>query len=163
MPLEHISGFCKSFKKTTTKIEFHLKLKRNDLQHYIFTTKATDINVTINSLYLYVPILIPNSQTQILFNESIMNNYTITFDSWYTERKISNDGRKLQVDISSAQKLNSPKYLIKSFQANAGAATINKSNSPAIFDTNLVTKYFVGIDGVCYFKDGVLTNFAENS
>ena len=24
-----------------------------------------------------------------MFNESNMNNYTITFDSWYTERKIS--------------------------------------------------------------------------
>ena len=64
----------------------------NDLQDIIFTTIATDINVTINSIYLYVPILITKIQTQVMFNESIMNNYTITFDSWYSERKISNDG-----------------------------------------------------------------------
>ena len=65
----------------------------NDLQDIIFTTIADDINVAINSLYLYVPQFIPSTSTQVMFNESIMNNYTITFDSWYTERKISNDGR----------------------------------------------------------------------
>ena len=41
-----------------------------------------------------------------------MNKYTITFDSWYTERKNSNDGRELQVDIGSAKNIISPKYLI---------------------------------------------------
>ena len=91
----------------------------NDLQDIIFTTMADDINVTIHSLYLYVPQLIPLTSTQVMFNESITNNCTITFDSWYTERKISNDGRELQVDIGSAQNFNSPKYLISAFQTNA--------------------------------------------
>ena len=93
LALEHIFGFCKTFKKITKNLGFHLKIKMNDLQDIIFTTLANDTNVTINSLYLYVPQLIPNTQTQVMFNEAIMNNYTITFDSWYTERKISNDGR----------------------------------------------------------------------
>ena len=103
LALEHIFGFCKTFKKITKNLGFHLKFKMNDLQDIIFTTIADDINVTINSLYLYVPKLIPSTTTQVMFNESIMNNYTITFDSWYTERKVSNDGRELQVDIGSAQ------------------------------------------------------------
>ena len=111
----------------------------NDLQDIIFTTIATDINVTINSLYLYVPILIPNSQTQVMFNEAIMNNYTITFDSWYAERKISNDGRELQVAIASVQHINSPKYFISAFQTN-DTTTPNKARNPSIFDTNHVTK-----------------------
>ena len=162
LPLEHIFGFCKTFKKITKNLGFHLTFKMNDLQHIIFTTVANDINVTINSLYLYVPILIPNTQTQVMFNESIMNNYTITFDSWYTERKISNDGRELQVDIGSAQNINSPKYLISAFQTSA-RTTPNKAGNPAIFDYNNVTKYFVEIDRVRYPKDGVLTNFEENS
>ena len=76
----------------------------NDLQDIILTTIATDINVTINSLYFNVPTLIPNRQTQVINNESNMNNYTITFDSWYTERQISNDGRELQVDTGSTKK-----------------------------------------------------------
>ena len=162
LSLEHIFGFCRTFKKITKNLGFHLKFKMNDLQDIIFTTIADDINVTINSLYLFVPILIPNSQTQVMFNEAIMNNYTITFDSWYTERKISNTGRELQVDIGSAQHINSPKYLISAFQTNA-RTTAGKTINPAIFDSNHVTKYFVEIDGVRYPKDGVLINFEENS
>ena len=160
--LEHIFGFCKTFKKITKNLGFHLKYKMNDLQDIIFTTLANDINVTINSLYLFVPILIPNSQTQVMFNEAIMNNYTITFDSWYTEQKISNDGRELQVIIGSAQHINSPKYIISAFQTPA-RTTPNKNSNPAIFDDNHVTKYFVEIDGVRYPKDGVLIKFKENS
>ena len=109
LPLEHMIGFCKSFTKLTKNLRFHLTFKMNDLQHIIFTTITTDINVTINSLYSYVPTLVPNSQIQVMFNEAIMNNYTISFDPWYTERKISNDGRELQVDIGSAEKIKSPK------------------------------------------------------
>ena len=162
LALEHILGFCNTFKKVTKNLGYQLKFKMNDLQDIIFTTRANDINVTINSLYLYVPILIPNTQTQVMFNEAIMNNYTITFDSWYTERKISNDGRELQVDIGSAQKINSPNYLISAFQTIA-RTTPNKASNPAIFDSNHVTKYFIEIDGVRYPKVGVLTNFEENS
>ena len=81
LPLEHVFGFCKTFKRVTKNLGFHLTFKMNDLQSSIFTTKATDINVTVDSLYLNVPILIPNTQTQVLFNESIINNYTITYDS----------------------------------------------------------------------------------
>ena len=33
-----------------------------------------DINVTINNLYLYVPNLISNVETQVMFNEAIQNN-----------------------------------------------------------------------------------------
>ena len=162
LALEHIFGFCKTFKKLTKNLGFHLKFKMNDLQDIIFTTLPNDITVTINSLYLYVPQLIPSTSTQVMFNEAIMNNYTIGFDSWYTERKISNDGRELQVDNGSAQQINSPKYLISAFQTNARTSP-NKTVNPAIFDSNHVTKYFVEIDGVRYPKDRVLTNFEENS
>ena len=111
-----------------------------DLQDNIFTTKATDINVTIKSLYLYVRILIPDSQTHVLFNESIMNKSRINFDSWYTERKISRDGRELQVDIGSAQHIKSPKFLIATLQTHDRIETLNKARNPGVFDTNLVTK-----------------------
>ena len=162
LALENIFGFCKTFKKITKNLGFHLKFKMNDLQDIIFTTIADDINVTINSLHLFVPKLIPSTNTQVMFNEAIMNNYSITFDSWYTERKISNDGRELQIDIGSAQHINSPEYLISAFQT-ADRTTPNKNSNPAIFDNNNVTKYFVEIDGVRYPKDGVLINFEENS
>ena len=102
LPLQYIFGFCQFFNKITENLVFHPTFKTANPQDIIFTTIATDIDVTINSLYLYVPILIPNTHTQFMFFESFMNNYTITFDSWYIESKISNDGRELQVDIVSA-------------------------------------------------------------
>ena len=162
LSLEHIFGFCRTFKKITKNLGFHLKFKMIDLQDIIFTTIANDINVTINSLYLFVPKLMPSTSTQVMFNEAIMNKYTITFDSWYTERKISNDDRELQVDIGSAQHINSPKYLISAYQT-AARTTPNNNANPAIFDRNHVTKYFGEIDGIRYPKDGVLTNFEQNS
>ena len=55
LPLEHIFGFCKTFKKITKNLGIHLTFKMNDFQDIIFTIVATDINVTINSLNLYVP------------------------------------------------------------------------------------------------------------
>ena len=115
-PLQYTFGFCQSSKKITKNLGFHLTFKTANLQDIIFTTIATDINLTINGLYLYVPILIPNTQTQVMFEESIMNKYTNTFDSSYTDSKISIDGRELQVDIGSAQYFNSHKYLIGAFQ-----------------------------------------------
>ena len=160
--LEDIFGFCKTFKKITKNLGFHITLKTNDLQNIIFTTLANDINVTINSLYLFVPILTPNSETQVLLNESIKNNYTLTFDSWYTERKIVTDGGEFQVDIASSQSTNSPKYLIAAHQTEDRIGTANKANNISIFDPVDVKKYFVEIDGYRYPKESVITNFSEN-
>ena len=70
------------FKKIRKNLGFHITLKTNDLQNINFTTLANDINVTIISLYLYVPIKTPNTDTQLKYNESIKNMYTITYDSW---------------------------------------------------------------------------------
>ena len=162
LALEHNFGFCKTFRKVTKNLGFHLTFKINDLQDIIFITIADDINVTIISIHLYVPQLNPSTSTQVMFNESFKNSYTITFDSWYTERKIPNDGRELQADIGSAQHINSLKYLLSSFQTSARTAP-NKASNPAIFDNNHATKYFVEMDEVRYPKDGVLTNFEESS
>ena len=78
-----------------------------------------------------------------------MKDCTITFDSWNAERKTSNVGRELQVDIGSAQQINSPKSLIGVFQTQNRTGVPNKDKNNAIFDTNPVTKYSVEIDGAC--------------
>ena len=163
LALDHHFGFCKTFKKVTKNLGFHLTIKTANLQDNILTTIATDINVTINSFYIYKPMLIPSTNTLVMFNESNINNYTITFDSWSTERGISKDGRELQVDISTAQHINSPKYLIGVFQTQNSTGVPNKANNIATFDTNHVSKKIVEIDGARYPKDGVSTNFDKNS
>ena len=44
-----------------------------------------------------------------MFKEPIENKFTKAYDSCYTERKLSTDGNELQLDIASAQHINSPK------------------------------------------------------
>ena len=86
---------------------------------------ADDINVTINSLNLYIPILIPSFETQLMFNEATQNIYKIYFDEWYTERRIITDFL-VQQDIGSAQNVIQPKYLIGAHQTNLRTTTPDK-------------------------------------
>ena len=50
LPLEHIFGFCKTLKKISKNLGFYPTFEMIDIQSIMFTTIATDINVTINSL-----------------------------------------------------------------------------------------------------------------
>ena len=131
--LEDIFGFCKAFKKVNKNLGFHLMFKTNDLQNIIYSSMGGYINMTINNLYLYVPNLIPNVETQVMFNEATQNNYQISYDEYYTERRVISD-MITQVDIGSSQKVNSPKYLIGAHQTRVRADTANKNNTIAIFD-----------------------------
>ena len=161
LKLEDIFGFCRSFKKITKNLGFHIKLRTADLQDIIFTSIVDNINVTINSLYLYVPTLIPDTETQVMFNESIQNNYRIFSDDWYTERRVVSD-TITQIDIGSAQQVNSPKYLVCAHQSAARLNVPDKELNVSIFDNINVRKYFVEIDNIRYPRDGVLTNYNEN-
>ena len=39
-------------------------------------------------LFLYVPKFLPDAQTQIMYNDSIKNSFTLSFDSGSTDRKL---------------------------------------------------------------------------
>ena len=110
---------------------------------------------------MFVPFLIPSAETQLMFNESIRDNYRIFFDEWYTERRIVTD-QIFQVDIGSAQSVNSPKFLICAHQTEARSTLPNKRNNTSIFDNINVRKYFIEIDGARYPRESVLTNYADN-
>ena len=43
-----------------------------------------------------------------MFNNSIENSFTLLFDSWFTDRKIIESEVENQVDIGSAQNIDSP-------------------------------------------------------
>ena len=163
LSVEHIFGFCKSIKKITKNLGFEITFKTANLQNIKYTSIAdgTQINVTINSLCLYVPFLIPSTETQLIFNESIQNNYRIFFDEWYTERRIATD-QIYQVDIGSAQSVKSSKYLICAHQTTARADLPNKRTNISVFDHLDVRKYFIEIDDVRYPRDAVLTNYNQN-
>ena len=123
--------------------------------------EADQVKVTINSFYLFVPFLIPSTETQLMFKDSIQNSYRIFFDEWYTERRIVTD-QTFQVDIGSAQSVNSPKYLICVHQGADRSDNSNKRNNISFFDHSNVRKYFVEIDGVRYPRDSVLTHYGLN-
>ena len=73
--LEDIFGFCKSLKKVTKNLGFHLMLKTNNLQDFIHSSMGDDINVTICIFYLYIPNLLQPVEVQLMFNEATQNSY----------------------------------------------------------------------------------------
>ena len=159
--LEDILGFCKTFKEATETLGFHLLLKTNDLQDIIYTSMAYDINVAINSLYLYIPNLKPSVETQLMFNAATQNNYKISSNQKYTERRLISDLLP-QNDIGSAQQVNSPKYLISARQTSLRATTPGEKIIIAISDNPDLRKYYAEIDSIRYPRDSVLRNYEEN-
>ena len=90
-----------------------------------------------------------------MFNDSIKNSFTLSFDSWSTDRKTVDTQLEYQVDIGSAQTINSSKYLIVAHQTADRIAVPHKANNVAVFDNLNVRKYHVDFDVVCYPRDGV--------
>ena len=96
-----------------------------------------------------------------MFSESTQNNYKISFDERYTERRIISD-LLVQHDIGSAQNVIQPKYLICAHQTNLRTTTPDKKINIAICDNMDLRKYYVEIDGQRYPTDNVLINYEEN-
>ena len=92
-----------------------------------------DINVTVNGLYLFIPLLIPSGETQLMFNEVTQKIYKISFDEWYTERRWISDFF-VQHDIGSAQQINIPKDLISVHQTSLRTTILDQKNNTTIFD-----------------------------
>ena len=95
-----------------------------------------------------------------MFSEATQNNYKISFDEWYTERRIISD-TITQLDIGTSQHVNSPKYLTGAHQTRIGADTANKNNIVAIFDNLKFRKFHVEIDSVRFPRDSVLINYEK--
>ena len=119
-----------------------------------------DINVTIYNLYLYVPNLTPSVETQVRFNEANQNNYKISYDEWFTERRILSD-TITQLDIGRSQNLQSPKYLIAAHQTKDRIDGAISTKNVAIFDNLDLRKYFMKIDGQRYPRNSSLMNYEQ--
>ena len=120
-------------------------LKTANLQDIVFTSMADVIKMTINSLYLNIPNFIPPVATHIMFNEATQNNYEISLDEWFTERRLISD-LLVQQDMESEQIVNSPKSLISAHQTSLRTTTPDKKINIAIFDNLDLRKYYVEID-----------------
>ena len=98
--LEGIFCFCN--RKKSENLGFSLTLKTADLQDIIYTSMTDDINVTIKNLSLFLPIPIPSNEPQLMFIEATQNTYKISYDEYFTERRVKLD-LIVQHYIGSAQ------------------------------------------------------------
>ena len=114
LTLEHICSFCKTIKKIIKGLGFELQLKTSDeKQNILYTTLGgNDVKVTINSICLYIPSLVPSAEQQQIVNESMRQNFTLSFDAGVTDRKPVTTGIEYQLEIGSASNINIPLYLI---------------------------------------------------
>ena len=83
-------------------------LKTANLQAFYLQLWPMKKNVTIISLYLFIPILTPRVEIQLTFNEATRNIYKVSYDEYYRERRVLSD-LILQHNIESDQQVNSPK------------------------------------------------------
>ena len=97
----------------------------------------------------------------MFFYGAIKNSFTLSFDSWTTDKKFVRTSEK-QVDIGSAVKGNTPTYLIAARQTAARSGVANKTIHVSVFDHIDVKRYRVEIDGKRYPKNSVAINYATN-
>ena len=114
-----------------------------------------DINVTIYNLYLYVPNLKPSVETQVMFNAATQINYKISYEEWFTERRIISD-TNTQLDIGSSQNVQSPENLIGAHQTEDRIDGAISTKNVAIFDNLNLRKKYIEIDGQRYPRDSSL-------
>ena len=105
--------------------------------------------------------MIPSVETQLMLNEATQNIYKISFDEWYTERRLFLD-LLVQHDIRSAQHFNNSKYLISAHHKRLTIDTPNKNFDFAMFNNLDLRKYYVEIHGQRCPRDSVLINCEEN-
>ena len=67
LPLEYIFRFCRSFKKISKGLAFELDLRTSNRKQDILYTnlRDNDVNVTINSINLFIRQIIPPPETQV--------------------------------------------------------------------------------------------------
>ena len=159
-------------KKITKGLGFELDSRTSNRKQDILYTNLgdNDVNVTVNSISLFFPRIIPSPETQVFLNEAISKNFTLSYKFWTTDRKPVDTLREVQTDISSASSTNSPLYLIAAHQktqrpypANPAVYISNNRFNSAFFDHIEARNYYSEIDGVRYPKNPVLVKYEENS
>ena len=76
-----------------------------------------------------------------MFNGTIQNNFKLSCDDWYSERRLVTD-TKYPVDIGSGQSVRSPIYLIAVHQTEARLNAPAKGLNISRFDNTNVRKKF---------------------
>ena len=114
---------------------------------------------------MYIPTIIPSSQTQRNFNEAISERFTLLNEPWTFDRKPVNTAQEFQLDIGSANNINALLYLKaahqKTHQPDLANTHSNIRFNNAIFHV-FVKKIYNGIDRIRYPKNPIMTDYREN-
>ena len=89
-----------------------------------------------------------------MYNESIKNSFTLTFDSKATDRKTVDTGREYQLDVGSSSDINSQNYLTAVHQKQTRSGPAYKASNIAIFDHLDVLfcwNHWNSLSGGCYW------------
>ena len=88
----------------TKGLSFQPTIKKAELQNIVYTTQqtATVIIVHTNILHLYVPLLIPSPETQSISSNSIKSSFTLSVDSWTTDRRVIDTQLEYKLHIKKA-------------------------------------------------------------
>ena len=87
-----------------------------------------------------------------------MKKFTLSFDTWTTDRKVVRTS-EYQLVLGSVVKVKSPKYFIAAHQTAASSGVANKSKKVSVFDHVDVRKDHVKIDGAQYPMKSVIILF----
>ena len=154
IPLKHNFGFCRTCKKFTEAVGFHLSFKTADIQLFVYKTLGIDITVSSDKLYWYFV-----SSFQMLLHKACLTKqiifFTLSFDSWFTDRSAVGTELEYQLDKGSSQDVKSPKYLIAALQTAARMEFPKKAGNVLVSDNLDIRKFFVDFDGVRYPKESV--------
>ena len=89
----------------------------NRNRNTVYTTLGdNDVNVTFINLDLYKRTILPSPEAQRILNECILKSFTLSYESWTTDRKPVDTAQAFQLDIGSESKINAPLYLIEAHQ-----------------------------------------------
>ena len=97
-----------------------------------------------------------------MFTDSFINSFTQPIGSWLTERTVMDTELESQVDIGSAQIVNSPIFLIVTHQTAAGIGVPSKGNIIAVFGNLRILQCSVEINGVRFPKQPNSFNYAAS-
>ena len=95
-----------------------------------------------------------------MFNEATQNKYKISYDEWFTERRIISD-TITQLDVGSSQNVHSPEFLIGAHQTTDRIDGAISTKNVAIFDNLDLRKYYIEIDGQRYPRDSSLMSYEQ--
>ena len=92
-----------------------------------------------------------------MFNDSIKICFTLSFDSWSTDRKTVDTQLEDQIKIGKALNINNTKYLRVAHQTAASIGVPINANYVTVFDNLYVRIHHVEIDGIV-FQETILVS-----